>query len=522
MKKSNLLFTFIFLFFALILSAQPNYAEDIAPIIYDNCTTCHRDGEIGPMSLTNYDEVAAWAGMIQYVTEIKYMPPWPPDQKYSSFIGERGLSDDEIQLLKDWVAAGTPQGDPNLEPELPDFPTGSQLGTPDLVLEMAESHFIEGDLEDDYRVFVLPTGLTEDIEIAAVEFRPGNRRAVHHALMGYETAGAAAALDAQTPEYGYESFGDFGVPTEDRFTGYTPGIQTVKLDHGIGQMLPAGSDLLIQVHYAPLPTDEYDQSSVNIFYKKEPLTRPLKGSAILPLFLPGGWGSFVIPANEVKTFHGTRFIQNDISLVSVYPHCHLLGKSWEIYATTPTGDTVNIIKIEDWDFNWQGAYTFDKLKKIPAGSNIHFIATYDNTVDNPFNPSNPPIDVAWGEKTTDEMYLAGYRFVDYQPGDEDIQLGTQIVSTEENFLTTANKLYPPYPNPSANEVMLGFALSKSQNISIQIYDLKGQVVKSLKENTFLPAGLHREKFELKEISSGQYFIQLDGADFQLSKKLIIK
>ena len=215
--KRNTTFLFLTMFGCSILKGQVNFSEHIAPIIYDNCTSCHRQGEVGPMPFTNYEEVSSWGGMIQYVTEIKYMPPWKPNMEYSHFVGERGLTDNEIQLIKDWVAAGTPQGDPNLEPPLPDFPSGSQLGTPDLVLEMSEDYFIEGNNQDDYRVFVLPTGLTEDKEIAAIEFRPGNRRAVHHALIAYDVDGEAAALDAQYPEYGYPSFGSFDVQTEGRF-----------------------------------------------------------------------------------------------------------------------------------------------------------------------------------------------------------------------------------------------------------------------------------------------------------------
>ena len=215
-----------FLFFGLlgffIANGQVNFSEHIAPIIYNNCTSCHRQGEVGPMQFTNYEEVATWGTMIKYVTEIKYMPPWKPNLEYSHFVGERGLTDAEIQLIADWVAAGTPQGNPGLEPPLPNFPSGSQLGTPDLVLEMSEDYFIEGNNEDDYRVFVLSTGLTEDKEIAAIEFRPGNRRAVHHALIAYDLDGEAAALDAQSSEYGYPSFGDFGVQIDGRFTRLYP------------------------------------------------------------------------------------------------------------------------------------------------------------------------------------------------------------------------------------------------------------------------------------------------------------
>ncbi|MEL6276906.1 MAG: hypothetical protein AAFU03_17535, partial [Bacteroidota bacterium] len=379
------------------------------------------------------------------------MPPWKPDQEYSNFVGERGLTDEEIQLIADWVAAGTPQGNPDLEPPLPNFTVGSQLGTPDLVIEMEEEYIIEGNNLDDYRVFVLPTGLTEDKEIAAIEFRPGNTRAVHHALLAYETEGAAAAMDAESPGYGYESFGGYGVPIQGSFTGYTPGIQSIFYPEGIGITLPAGADLLMQVHYAPLPMDETDRSSLNIFFKNpsDPITRELQRLPTTPFDLDGGFLSFSIPPDEVKAFHGTKNIEEDISLVAIYPHCHYLGQNWEIYAVTPTNDTISIISIPEWDFNWQGEYTFDRMKKIPAGSVMHVNAAYDNTTNNPFNPNSPPQTVTWGEGTTDEMYLVGMSYVPYQAGDEDIVIGGGVTtSTEEVFSSNLSQFSPPFPNPT--------------------------------------------------------------------------
>lgn len=163
--KKRLSFLLLGLCLTLQSVGQVNFSEHIAPIIYENCTSCHRLGEIGPFSLTNYEQVLGWGATIRYVTEIQYMPPWKPDRAYSKFVGEKGLTAEEIQLISDWVDAGTPQGDPSLEPPLPNFPSGSQLGTPDLVLEMSEDYFIKGNNQDDYRVFVLPTGLTEDKEL---------------------------------------------------------------------------------------------------------------------------------------------------------------------------------------------------------------------------------------------------------------------------------------------------------------------------------------------------------------------
>ncbi|MEO1449708.1 MAG: T9SS type A sorting domain-containing protein [Bacteroidota bacterium] len=504
--------------------AQVTFSEHIAPIIYNNCTSCHRPGEIGPFSLTNYTEVAAWGAMIKYTTEIKYMPPWKPDRTYSSFVGETGLTDTEIQLIADWVDAGKPQGDPTLEPDLPEFPSGSQLGTPDLVLEMAEDYFIEGNNQDDYRVFVLPTGLTEDKEIAAVEFRPGNSRAVHHALLAYETHGAAAAMDSATAEYGYEAFGNFGVTTQGSFTGYTPGIQTVMLPKGIGTTLPAGADLLIQVHYAPLATDETDRSSLNIFFKDEddPITREVDRIPILPIHLDGGFGSFVIPPDSVADFHGTRTVFQDISLISVYPHMHYLGKNWEIYAVPPAGDTINIIRIDEWDFNWQGAYTFRRMQKIPAGSVMHVNATYDNTTANPFNPSNPPQTVSWGEGTTDEMYLVGTAFVPYQPGDEDIVIGNEMTTSLDQGLSAAgDRLYLPYPNPGQDDVILSFSLTRTQAVSIDLFDIRGKLVRSIRQEETFSTGLHKINFDARELPPGRYTLRMHNTDLAVTQTMLI-
>ena len=523
MKPSSIIFPFVLLGYFCV-EAQVTFSEHIAPIIYKNCTSCHRPGEIAPFSLTNYEEVAAWSEMIQFVTEIKYMPPWKPDREYSHFVGESGLTDEEIQLLADWVEAGTPRGNPDLEPPIPSFPSGSQLGTPDLVLEMAEDYFIEGNNEDNYRVFVLPTGLTEDKEIAAVEFRPGNNRAVHHALIAYETNGQATAKDAATEGYGYESFGDFGVTIQGNFTGYTPGIQTVLYPKGIGTTLPAGADLLIQVHYAPLPTDETDRSSVNIFYKKadDPIDRELQRGPITPFDLDGGFLSFSIPPNEVKTFHGTREITEDLSLVSIYPHCHYLGKDWEIFAVTPALDTINIIRIEEWDFNWQGSYTFERMKKVPAGSVMHINASYDNTTDNPFNPNNPPQIVRWGEGTTDEMYLVGMTFVPYQPGDEDIVIGEDLTtSTEEAVRRSEAQLFAPYPNPSNDRVVLNYYLPESQHIGIELFDATGAMVRTILAPAPHSSGNHKAEFGVHGLPSGVYTIRMGNAERSLSRPLVV-
>ena len=470
--------------------AQPTFSKDIAPIIYDNCTICHRPGEIGPMALTSYQEVKNWGSMIQYVTEIKYMPPWPPEKSYSTLLEERGLTDDEIKLIADWVEAGMPQGDPALEPALPIFPTGSQVGEPDLVLSFAEAYEHAGDNRDQYQTFVLPTGLTEDRMVKAVEVRPGNGKIVHHAIIGLDVSGQGRAKDAETPEYGFPSFGTFGVTPEELYAGYVPGAKARKYPLGTGSPMYAGSDLLIQMHYAPVAVTEYDSSTVNVFFadEEEEIVRHIKHEVMLPLPSTLLNGPFYMLPGEVKTFHGVWEVPNKISLLGITPHMHLLGKDWEVYAVSPAGDTTKLIQIPDWNFNWQGTYFFDRYQVLMAGTQIHALATYDNSANNPMNPNDPPAFVTWGEGTRDEMYFLPLTYVDYQAGDEDLTFTDDVLSDVEDqpFYTSANTIEVLFPNPAEEELNIVFSLAEKSQVSIDILDVNGRVVRAIAQNQCIP------------------------------------
>lgn len=534
MKSRTLQIVCIALLQPYIVESQVNFSEHIAPIVYENCTTCHRPGEVGPMSFTNYEEVAAWGNTIDYVSSIKYMPPFPPDVDFATYVGERSLTDEEIQLITEWVAAGMPQGDPSLEPTLPNFPTGSQIGIPDLVLEMSEAYTIEGNNLDDYRVFVLPTGLLEDTEISAIEFRAGNTRAVHHAVFALDVTGEAAILDDQSPGYGYEAFGGFLISEEIGLTwGYVPGTAPLVYPVGIGEIIPAGADLLIQVHYAPLSTDEIDQSSVNIFFKDQadPIERPVQIGSVSPYNLSGGFNSFIIPPNEITTFFAESIysdnsasfgIDEDISLISVDPHSHYLGKSFEIFVVSPQNDTINLLKIDDWDFNWQGAYTFDRMKKIPANSQWFTKAIYDNTVNNPNNPSNPPVYVTWGEGSLEEMLLVGFYYVPYEEGDEDIEIGANTIFNVEDFESPTNsELFVPTPNPSNGQFVASFELKESELLSFELTSMDGKFVQQTNTKKRWSPGRNTLEINLTSTPSGIYLFRMKGAGYILTKKIII-
>ena len=442
-----------------------NFSEDISPIIYNNCTTCHRPNEIGAfLPLENYQDVYNNRSLITYVIgggdDLRHgnpmMPPWPPDRQFSTLLDERYLEDEEIDLIVSWVESGAIQGDPTLEYPMPEFPEDSALGEPDLIFEMEESHFIEGNYEDDYRCFVFSLDNEEEIELSAIEFRPGNREAVHHAIITYVPHGAADHLENLDDQYGYECYGGFNLnSTTDLIGGYAPGLTSIEYPETIGRTIPENSDILVQVHYAPLLTDQEDLSSINIFYKEEDIEREIEQ------YIFDYW-EFVLPPNQVTTITRNLYIENDISMVNILPHCHLLGQSWEIYATTMQNDTIQIIRIPEWDFDWQSFYYPEYLLKIPGGSTLTATCTYDNTINNPDNPNNPPQWVYPGDGTNDEMFFIPIEYLEYQPGDEDIYLGLENQClyvgdiNEDNVLNIldvvilVNTILTPIENPCAD------------------------------------------------------------------------
>jgi len=495
---------------AACLAQSVTFHADIAPVIYNECTQCHRVGEIGPMPFTTYEEVAAYGNFIEYVTQTGYMPPWTPDHNYSSLRGERFLTQAQKDLISAWVADGMPEGNPADNPGLPSYPDDSQIGEPDLVLGMPEPFVHEGNMLDQYQVFVIPTGVTEAKEVKAVEIRPGNNAVDHHALVAYTNEpyviAQAQALDAADPNPGYESFGDYGVDVEQfLFGGWVPGTPPLEFPPTIGHVMEPGSHLLLQMHYGPSPIEEVDQTEINIFFHDAPIQREI----VTVIAGPETLGEpFVIPPNEVTTFHSTIPVDDDISLVSITPHCHLLGKSWEVFARSANGqDTIPLISIPEWDFNWQGIFTFPELVHIPAGYVVESFCAYDNTADNPFNPHDPPQWMSWGDFTTEEMFVLFLQGVPYEEGDEDISLSVPDRNTVLHY--SQDNLFPAWPNPArADQVRVGFHLTRSAKASLVLRDMQGRVVKTWLDGENLPAGHHLEAFDVSALSAGQYLYTL--------------
>lgn len=509
------------------LNGQITFSKDIAKIIYNKCANCHRPKEIGPFSLTNYEEVKANGYSIKYVTQSGIMPPWKADVTFQHYLEENYLTESEKGSISTWVDEGMVYGNATEEPQFPDYPDGSTLGKPDLVLNFKHAHTHKGNNKDEYWYFVLPTGLTENKVIKAVELRPGNKKIVHHALFFQDTTGKAKSFDEMNPEYGFSAntngFNTNAVLNYVQYPGYVPGQKPIRYPESLGQKMNKNSDLIIQMHYAPSPTEESDSSTVNIFFadEDEDIKRYVKDRIMLPSDLTGGFLSFFIQPNQKKTFTGKWKLDKDLSFLSIFPHMHLLGRRWKVWLEKPDGSVENMIKIDDWDFNWQGGYYFTKFIVAPKGSTVVAEAEYDNTLDNPNNPSNPTKLITWGENTTDEMYYLPLLHVPYKSGDENVVFDQ--TSNVENLIELEEQKYTIItPNPASNGLVnIGFILNEAQSVSINILDNKGSIIKTLRKSEFYNQGFNFLHLDADVLGNGIYFIQIKGKTFNKTDKLII-
>ncbi|MBL7998866.1 MAG: T9SS type A sorting domain-containing protein [Candidatus Kapabacteria bacterium] len=487
--------------------STPTFAEDIAPIIWKNCVNCHRAGEIAPFALTTYKDNASRAAMLKFVTADRTMPPWKPTAGYGKFSDARGLTQEQIDKIAAWADAGAPMGDESKLPPLPVFNEGSQLGKPDLILTMEKSWKQPGTNQDVYRNFVLPTGLLENKTIAAIEFRPDNKRIVHHALYFLDTTGAARKLDANDTAFGYSGFSGPGFNPTKSLLGWVPGATPRFFPKGMGIPIYKNSDIVIQIHYAPSPVEEEDRSSLNIFFAKEPSSREIFQAQIGREQMTQ---QLIIPANTVRSFEGTikgTVIARDISLLGIAPHMHLLGKDCRSFAVTPNKDTIPLVKIDSWDFNWQGFYMFKNPVKIPRGSTLYYQASYNNTEDNPENPNNPPKLVTWGESTFDEMFLNYFIWTLYQNGDENIIMDSNPTSVE-NELNPLQKftLHSVMPNPASNSTTVRCEVSADAIGTLRIVDMSGKQVQAPIRVEF-NSGMNDIPLTTSALSAGRYVVE---------------
>jgi tetratricopeptide (TPR) repeat protein len=379
-------------------AAPPTFDKDIAPIVWTQCATCHRQGEIGPFSLMTYAEVKAHAGDIAKVTSQRIMPPWKPTHGKGDFLAERRLTDEQIAIIRQWVADGAPEGNASDLPPRPEWHGGWELGTPDLVVTMPEAFQVPAGGPDIFRTFVIAIPTTRPRYVKALVFKPDNPRVVHHANIGIDRTGSSRLQDERDPGPGYSG----GMVEDARYPdgqllGWTPGQTAHTVPDGTAWLLEPGSDVVVQAHIRPRPEAQSLKVSVGFYFTDKPPT-------LTPVGLRLGSETIDIPPGDADyEITDSYVLPVDVKVLAVQPHAHNLGHYMEAKATLPDGSTRWLIEIKDWDFMWQDVYRYKEPIELPKGSVISMRYTYDNSNANPHNPHHPPVRVVWGQNTTDEM-----------------------------------------------------------------------------------------------------------------------
>jgi len=397
---------------------EVNFYEHIAPIIYKNCTPCHQPNKSGPFNLITYEDVAKRAKFIGKVTETRYMPPFPADRKFQAYLNERGLTVGEITKIKLWIEGGMKEGVLKSTVDIGQS-TALDLVKPDLVLKMNKPYPISSENLEDFRFFSLPSNTPKDEYITAIGFTAGNKKIVHHSRLMVDTTNKIRAIDglSETDPKVYE-FQKTALKEEFLY-GWVPGNDKINFPKGTGVKLNANSDFLLNMHYAPSPVPDTDQSEIQLFFAKEKIEREVRNFTLRENDISNK--PFLIKSGQKATFFISKKIDKSMSLISVMPHMHLIGKTFRAFVVTPEGEVVNLVKIDNWEFNWQMTYQFKKLLKVPAGSTFIVEGTYDNTAENPENPYSPPRDIGYGWGTKDEMFNLVLYYLDYKEGDENVE-----------------------------------------------------------------------------------------------------
>lgn len=397
------------LFFSstVLLAAAPTYYGDVEKVFQERCQSCHRAGEIGPMPLLTYEQTRPWAKAIKASVSSKHMPPWFADPKVGHFANDRALSPEELKKITEWVDAGAPAGDKKKALAAKPFVEGWNIPKPDVVLGMEKPFSVPAKSKVDYQYIVIPTGFTEDKWVNMVEARPSARSVVHHAVIFIRDPKSRWLRNAQphvpvpSERVGKDRRIDVGGGGNEILHTYTPGNLPDVWKPNQAKLIPAGADLVLQMHYTSTDKDEADQTRIGLVFSKQPPEQRI-------MSIVGGDDSFVIPPGESNyRAKGVLNIPNDATLLSFFPHMHLRGKAFEYYLID--GDKREpLLNVDRYLFNWQLTYHLAKPIELKPGQKIEMVGVFDNSPNNKYNP-DPKAEVRWGEQSWEEM---SYGFID--------------------------------------------------------------------------------------------------------------
>lgn len=459
-----------FLFTNLSLFAQ-TWSDDVAQITYSKCSKCHHTGGIAPFPLMNYADVQANATAIQDAITNGIMPPFPPDESYQQYTHSNALTSEQKSIFLTWLTNGMPEGNTSNTPPPPVFSNGSLLGNGDLQVKIPTYRSKAQAGEDDYACFSVPSGLAQDRVIKWIEIIPGNIEIVHHALIYIDPLGVEV-----TDTIG----GDCSSPsntTTKLIAAYIPGSAPQMMPSQdplkLGFAMPANSNVYFAMHYPDGSLGQTDSTKVIFHFYPEGETgvREVFAEPIIQ-----NW-NFALPVNQNTTVNGSyNAINSDVSILSVFPHMHLLGQTIKSYAVRPTNDTVRFISIPNWDFHWQGFYFFKNIQHLTPNTIIKAQGTYYNSTNAMVYP---------GLNTSDEMFLVYFHYLPYQTGDENYDLEALMQSEFANVPNLKQERdFGVYPNPFSNTTKIKVnTATKNELVSIAIYNSLGQLVKTICKNS---------------------------------------
>jgi tetratricopeptide (TPR) repeat protein/cytochrome c553 len=387
-----------------VSAGQVTFTRDLAPIVFEHCAPCHHAGGVGPFPLLSYQDVRKHASQIGAVTERRYMPPWPPEPGYGDFADDRRLSDEQIRLIAEWLKQGEAEGDARDLPQTPKFTNDWQMGTPDLTVRMPQPFRMPANGSDVFRNFVIRTGLKETKYVRGLELRLDNTRVVHHANVVLDRTQSLRRRDGEDGRPGFPgmdviteaSANDFD--PDSHFLFWKPGSVLHPEPDDMSWRLDPGTDLVLNLHLQPTGKPEAVQAEIGIYFASH---APTRFPMLLQLEHDGAID--IPPGDRDFAITDSLTLPIDVEVLAIYPHAHYVGKEVEAWATLPDGSRRWLIRIPDWDINWQAVYEYRQPVSLPKGTKLAMRIRYDNSAANPRNPNNPPRRVRSGNRSEDEM-----------------------------------------------------------------------------------------------------------------------